>query len=62
MKTNEILKDVLQRQLVETQEVKATATQKLIQDISAAFFETFDLSGITYSEVSIGRERAEFKC
>ena len=62
MKTNEILKDVLQRQLAEAQEVKATATQKLVQDISAAFFETFDLSGITYSEVSIGRERAEFKC
>lgn len=62
MKTNEILKDVLQRQLAEAQEVKATATQKLVQDISAAFFETFDLSGITYSELSIGRERAEFKC
>jgi hypothetical protein len=62
MKTNEILKEVLQAQRTEAQEVQATATQKLVQDISAAFFETFDLSGITYSEVSIGRERAEFKC
>jgi len=62
MKTNEILKEVLQAQRTEAQEVHHTATQKLVQDISAAFFETFDLSGITYSEVSIGRERAEFKC
>lgn len=62
MKTNEILKEVLQAQRTEAQEVHHTTAQKLIQDISAAFFETFDLSGITYSEVSIGRERAEFKC
>ena len=48
MKTNEILKEVLQAQRTEAQEVQATATQKLVQDISASFFETFDLSGITY--------------
>ena len=54
-------KEELVEQIAGLENILDQAKQNLIQKISSAFHETFDLKNIEYSDLFVGRERAEFK-